>query len=245
MTTVSVEASAASFVGALTEVCKCAESPNPGKIFSIVMPGKRAAKTATAAVCGASRAYALRPGFCESPGLNTAAAGKTENTSGSPKRRSMKINRQKQTIPLHRPEPEASTASFFLVHLIFLFGRICHEDIKQTEACQRSHSNANNKRYHSNFPFCKKAHRCFIQAAKKQSLSTFRRVHPSGNTLKADCSKLIHIAAFDIHRRMNIPLQSDLGAAVTQNLAKGFDLKIHLDTAGGEGMAQGVKMHPF
>ena len=44
---------------------------------------------------------------------------------------------------------------------------------------------------------------------------------------------------------MNIALQSDLGAAVTQNLAKGFDLKIHLDTAGGEGMAQGVKMHPF
>jgi len=69
------------------------EIPNLVKIFSIVMPGKRAAKTATAAFCGASRAYALRPGFCESPGLNTAAAGKTENTSGSPRRQAAKTGK--------------------------------------------------------------------------------------------------------------------------------------------------------
>ena len=120
------------------------------------MPGKRAARTAKTAFCGASRACALRPGFCGFLCLSIAADGKTENTSGSPRRQAIKTGKWKPDMQLRCPRTGEGTASFFLVHLIFLLVWISYENIEQAKARQRPHNNANNKRYHSNFPFYKK-----------------------------------------------------------------------------------------
>ena len=57
-----------------------------------------------------------------------------------------------------------------------------------------------------------------------------------------DQRQQFHVGPLQIKGRMDVFVQSGLDVGVAQNLGKGFDLKSCLHAAGGEGMAQGVKI---
>ena len=64
-----------------------------------------------------------------------------------------------------------------------------------------------------------------------------------GEKLHSNGFQLLHIGTFKRKRRMNISIQGDFGAGVTQNFTQGFDLHTNLYASSGKGVSQNMKMN--
>lgn len=54
----------------------------------------------------------------------------------------------------------------------------------------------------------------------------------------------LHLGFLAFHIRVDVTFQCDVGVSMTQNFAEGFDVAAALQAGSGEGMPQGMGMHP-